>query len=376
MVSKKILVIFISIMLIFSTGCWDKVEIDERAFVLAIAVDTAKKSQDVSDSRIKVIYYMPIPSKLQSGAVDAFSVEESVGENMPMTLENLNMKFSRNIFLAETKILLIGESALKNEKILNQLMDYFEKEPDVGRDIKIGVVKGDTAALASIKPKFEKVFEGYMKGIFDNAGNKSSILSLPINEFLSSLRENKGSTIIPVGEVEGDKVAVKQLALIKDYKLLSYMDTKYLRPYSIITKTLKDGYISLPYKKANVEFKVTSCDRKIFLQSHKDKFEYKINVVIEGDIHNYYFNENIFDSKIIDEIKDKIKKKVKNELDKTTEYFQNDVGYDYLKIGEYTKKYHNKLYKPYKENWDEEFKKAKINYDVQVFIRRVGESRE
>ena len=255
MFSKRLLSVFMCLPLVFLTGCWDKIEIDDRAFVLAMVVNTAEKMKATSPGKaeagglITADFYMPIPSKLLStgGGVDAFSVEHSDGKNLPMAIENLNMKFSRQMFLGQTKIILVGEKALANDKFLKELMDFVEREPDMGREAKIAVLKGDPKKLLSLKPKFEKVFASYMMGIFNNSERISSYLSLSINDFLSMIRENKGSVVLPAAEIGEDKVSIKQLALIKDYKLFTYMDSKYLKPYSLITNTLKDGNILVPY---------------------------------------------------------------------------------------------------------------------------------
>jgi len=384
MFSKRLLSVFMCLLLVFLTGCWDKIEIDDRAFVLAMVVNTAEKMQATSPGKaeagglITADFYMPIPSKLLStgGGVDAYSVEHSDGKNLPMAVENLNMKFSRQMFFGQTKIILVGEKALSDAKFLKELMDFIEREPDMGREAKIAVLKGDPKKLLSLKPKFEKVFASYMAGIFNNSERISSYLSLSINDFLSMIRENKGSVVLPVAEIGEDKVSIKQLALIKDYKLLNYMDEKYLKPYSLITNTLKDGNILVPYNNDIISLKVASATRKISLTSSGDNLEYKVGIKIEGDIDNYISNEEIFQNKSISSIKDTVQKSIKDELDKTTSYFQNDIGYDYLGFNDYTKKHHNKLYKEYENSWNDEFQKANINYDVQVFIRRLGGSRK
>jgi 23S rRNA pseudoU1915 N3-methylase RlmH len=101
-----------------------------------------------------------------------------------------------------------------------------------------------------------------------------------------------------------------------------------------------------------------------------------MNVKIETDIDNYLLDEDISDVKTIKAISKKIENYIEDELNKTTEYFQTEVGVDYLKLGDFTKKHNNKLYEKLKKNWQEEFKKAKIDYKVQVFIRRIGGTRK
>lgn len=369
MAIKQFSIFLMISMLIFSTGCWDKIEIDDRAFVLGIVIDSQGPG---NPDKIRTIFYAPIPSKLAGGEVDAYTVVESQGDNMPTAIENLNMQFSRQLFFGQTKVLLIGESALKDGEILRKLMDFIERDPDMGREMLVAVVKGEAKALAHVKPKFEKVFASYMSGIFNNSARVSSILSLSINELLLKLRENKGSAVIPVAEVVGDQVKVRQLALIKDYKLVSYLDNQYLRPFSIFTDKLKDGQIEIPYMNNNVTLNITSSNRRLHLKSFGGNLEYNMQVRLECDVDNYVFQEDLFEKNRINDIKDKLSSKIKAGLNKTLDYFQNEAGYDYLGIGEYTKKFHYNVFKQYEANWEDEFKKVKINYDVQIFIRRIG----
>lgn len=391
MVLKRVLIFFMSGILIFTTGCWDKVEIDERAFVLAIAVDTPGKDKISNDSsqleyglgksigdenKIKAVFYIPIPSKLAGGSVDAFSVEESEGDNMTAAIENLNMKFNREMFFGQTKILLIGENCIKNPVILKKLMDFIEREPDMGREASIAIVKGSISQLANVKPKFENVFASYMNGIFQNSGKMFRNLHLSINDFFSVIRENKGNAVVPVVEVEGDKVRVQELALIKDFKFLKYVEAKYLRPFSIIRNELVDGEIIIPYRKDAVSIKIASSKTSIDLKPEGDNLKYKVSVRIEGDIDNFILNEDIFDDKSVKEITDLTKKEIGKELDKTINLFQNEVGIDYLKLGDYTKKHNYNSYKRFEKDWDKEFKKVKIDYDVHIFIRRFGGSKK
>jgi hypothetical protein len=201
-------------------------------------------------------------------------------------------------------------------------------------------------------------------------------MSLSINEFLSGLRESKGSITMPVAEVVGDKISVEDIALLRDYKLAGFLDKKYLLPFSIITNTLKDGDYNINYKNSDLSCKITSSGTRIRLVPNKDKLEYTIESRVEMDVNNYTIDEDIFKDKVITEIRDKFAINIKDELIKTVEYFQNDIGFDYFKLEQFTKKYHYGIFEKYKDNWNEEFKKAKFNFNVTVFIRRIGGTRK
>jgi Ger(x)C family germination protein len=384
---KRLQISLLIVTVIFSTGCWDKIEIDERAFVLAIAVDMAEgniKSESSSLSGeefsgkidkkdyIKSTFFMPIPSKLISGSVDAFATEESEGLNMQSAIQSLSMKFSRKMFFGQTTIILIGESLIKNEKAFREFVDFLEREPDMGREAKIAILEGKLADLKNIKPKFEKVFAAYAGGVFKNANKTSSALELPINEFLAELRGNNGKTVIPVVSVESGNLKMDKLALVNEFKFKNYLETKYMRPLNIITGNLTETTMVVPYSGNKLTFKTRGCDTKIQLVSDKDHLKYKITAKIEGDIDNYLFNMDMSDTTQLKNAQNKIRDFVENELKKTISHFQNDIGSDYLMLEEHTKKHNYSTYEKYKSYWDEEFKKASFVYDINIHIRRLG----
>ena len=53
------------ILLLFLTGCWDEVEIEERAFVSGVAVDLAEE-QSSSTTKIELTSQLIVPANLSS----------------------------------------------------------------------------------------------------------------------------------------------------------------------------------------------------------------------------------------------------------------------------------------------------------------------
>ena len=45
---KKLLAVVLIIIMIFTPGCWDKVEIEKRAFIYLLAVDKAESEETAS----------------------------------------------------------------------------------------------------------------------------------------------------------------------------------------------------------------------------------------------------------------------------------------------------------------------------------------
>ena len=176
---------------------------------------------------------------------------------------------------------------------------------------------------------------------------------------------------MPCIKITDGKAEVRDLALIKDYEFYQMVDQKYLRGYSIISNKLKKARKLVKYDDTIIPFFITGVNTTVHLED-KENLKYKVTVKVEGDIESFILDEEISEKGKIEEIKSNIAKSLTMELNEVMDYFQNSIGIDYLKIGEYTRKYHNRAYKKYEDNWDEAFKKAQFDFDVNVEIRRIG----
>lgn len=385
---KKLLAVVLIIIMIFTPGCWDKVEIEKRAFIYLLAVDKAESEETASvggvikpfyedeDKRIKTIIFVPIPSKISAGGEGkAFINMEETTSSIPEAIRDANLSENRQFFLGQTIMIALGEKLVSDKQLFKETLDYLEREPQINREAKIIVVKGNFDDIKNIEPDLDKLPSFYIRGILENADIRSSVFAADLNEVFSTIRNN-GDTVMPVIEVTGKKVKVNGIALIKGYKLLTMADIKYVRPYTFITNKFQQGRKFISYKNHIIPFNITSFNRKIWLTEDKsNKLKYKLYFRIEGDLDQYYFTDKISNDENIDEIKNIIEKSLSLELKEAMDYFQKEVGHDFLNIGDYTNKYHNKIYKKYKDNWDEAFKNAQFEYEVDVRIRRIGTNR-
>lgn len=388
--AKRILVFISAFIMLFASGCWDRIEIEQRAIIVSITVDLTDAAQDTGQRNskspfcdeqpkiLKVIFGMINPSKLQSGEY-AYLLRTVEGSNIPDAIERLGEETSRNPFFGQTRFLILSEKLVKNEKVFREVLDEFERRTQINETMQVAVIKGDIEKLAKVEPMLENTLAAYIVGILHNSRILSNTVSMSLYELLAMLRNNDGNGVIPVLEIKGSQsqdISANELALIKDYKFLEYLDTKYVKTYKILNNNFQSGRKLIEYKGTLMSYYIYSADKRIWLEEDGDRLKYKVRIELEGDIEEYEFNKNLFDSETLKDISEIINKTVKLELEETTNYFQQQIGHDYLKFGDYTRKYHNSVYKRYKDNWDEAFKNAEIEYQVTAYIRRIGTSKK
>lgn len=382
---KKIFIILLVFIMIFSSGCWDRVEIEDNAFIFGIALDINKEKTESEDiekgdikpfyesdkGEIRTIFTVPIPSKMKEAGEDAFESIEASGENIPSCMRVIERKINKIIYLGQTKMCVFTIDMLNNKQYFMDAVDFLERNPERNRNMKVAAVNGSIDDYIKVKHYLDNNLASYISGIFQVGSKECCIISEDLTELEGTLRSSKGNAVIPCIKITDGKAEVRDLALIKDYEFYQMVDQKYLRGYSIISNKLKKARKLVKYDDTIIPFYITGVNTTVHLED-KENLKYKVVVKIEGDIENFIFGEEISEKGKIEEIKSNIAKSFTMELREVMDYFQNSIGIDYLKIGEYTNKYHNKVYEKYEDNWDEAFKKAQFDFDVNVEIRRVG----
>ncbi|NJD04717.1 MAG: Ger(x)C family spore germination protein [Ruminiclostridium sp.] len=396
---KRLVILLPAFLLLFTSGCWDKTEISEKAFIFTLAVDSNEIQDDKAEDnnvrafyesqrkKITAIFSIPIPSKTASipssdgsggggtpGGGKAFINQKSEGENIPDIIKILGVRENRTLCLCYIKLFLLGENLLKDKEALLETLDYARRDPDFNKLAYVAVAKGKMEDIVNIEPKMEKMLASYVAGIFDMAKKTSSLVPVHFGVLASTILK-EGNAVLPCIEKADNEVKINNLALIKDYQLLAYMDGKYIRPYACINNKLEGGTKLIEYKGTMIPYEISSSKRRISLKEEGNLLKYTINVEMEGDIEEFYFTGQISEDDILKEIKSRLEESMKLELQETTNYFQEVIGCDYLGLGEYTYNYHNKIYKKYKENWDKAFSKADIAFDVTMNIKRIGISK-
>ncbi|WP_027309435.1 Ger(x)C family spore germination protein [Caloramator sp. ALD01] len=383
---KRLPLVFVLILSLIFQGCWDKVEIDERAFVGGIFVDAvgeegSKESKEVKpfyeedmDGTLKVIFTLANPGEVLKGGEKGYVTVEAEAETIPDAIRKIGIRLNRTPFFAHTKVVVLSDKVLKNEKIFKETIDFLERDPDINASVNIMMLEGDIEKLTKIKPKLDIYLVTYIQGVFRNASNLSYIVPVKLLDFISNL--NSGNkAIMPVITIKEDEVEIKNIALIKDNKLYKQVDEKYLRAFQFLNDKLKGGRKFVNYKGIDISYFIQDNYRDIYVEDDNGKLKFTIKAELEGYLENESFSKEDIDKKILDDIESILSKSFELEMMETIKYFQDDIEADYLGLEDYTRKNYYKVYKKYKDNWDEAFKEAEFRVEVKAFIRRIGSKR-
>jgi len=144
------------LMLPVLTGCWDRVETNDVAFVLASSVDLE------DDGRYRIAYILPLPGSMGGASGGgggtsggkSYYVDSEVGTTMREAVGKLQNRLSRKIFLSHRRTVLIGEKLAKRG--IGPIFDVVPRSPETRLTCFLIVTKGKAYEMFNTTPKFER----------------------------------------------------------------------------------------------------------------------------------------------------------------------------------------------------------------------------
>jgi Ger(x)C family germination protein len=361
------------------TGCWDKVEIDNRQIIMALGIDKDKKSNNSNDKYL-ISYSIPNVKSFSpnSGGVKPKFNEKTVGPNFFEANRNLTTKTDKTLYYAEAKAIIFGEDILKNKKLFKYMLDVIMRQNQFSKTAVYVSTKGKAEDIINSEPEKNPYVGPYISGLLSN--NMQNLKS-PDGSALRILIDLVGSgcTIMPV--VKFDKkdkdIVAGGCSIIKDYKLEGYLTPNEVKGLLFARGEVKEGEYTLKNKKEGMDFVYeiagASTDKKITFNNGKPEVSMKIKV--EGKLAQYYSTKltDPINKKGVSVMQNAVNRKIESNIKDTLSKLQNKYKVDVIGIGDYVSKHYPAKWEKIKSKWNDEFSKIKITVKVDSSIRRQGE---
>ena len=152
---KSFMYIGLIIIILITSGCWDRTEINDLAFVMGTALDLT----DDGDIRGSVQVAVPITGQgtpRGESAQGKFFVVSAVGKSSNEVILGLQRKLSRRLYYAHRSVVFIGEKLAKHG--IKDILDFFSRDPHSRLRTYIMVVKGgEGREILEVRYPFEVV---------------------------------------------------------------------------------------------------------------------------------------------------------------------------------------------------------------------------
>jgi spore germination protein KC len=383
-------------MALCTTGCWDRIEINERIFVLALAVDKFQPGRDAQDgegggqqeegiqepkdsprNRMVVSIVFPNVGLLKGeGAIvpeEAKFAMSTVAPSIFEAVRQFNTRINGNIFFAHVKAVLVGEELVKDEKLFLEVLDELERDHEIARNIDFVIVKGDAKEALYITPLVEPVIGTYIEQIFRQR-KTGRFHAKNLGKIITSIRET-GGALVPRMIVGENEFKIAGSCVIKDYKHRAWLGELETRAAQWMDNMAGEGVITVYMSGVAVPFELTGLKRRMRVWRN-DQGSLNLDIMLEGEGniagHILEVHRGVMDEGLVREMERAVERDMEAQCTVVMDKFQHEFGIDIWGIGDYIRKFRPEIWEDVKDNWKEAFPEMRINISADIEVRRIG----
>ncbi|WP_138419391.1 Ger(x)C family spore germination protein [Aquibacillus sediminis] len=370
--------------LLLLTGCWDSVEVEERAFIYGATVDLSDQ-QTEQNQQLILTDQVVVPSGIgtsttEGGQEQAYRNISITGENINHMNTQLSKKANRTLFAQHLEVLIFSEEVTKQPEVFENSLDVFTRGQEMRRGMKVAVANGKASALLDIKPEHIKLPSQYIETLLEN--QRSSEVAKPLRlDDLHKYLFLDFSFVIPYLSISDDKnIEHNGVAVFNGNErvVVGRLDGELTKGRNFLTGEAEFGTMMIPVddsksdSKSVVQFTEVNSDLQL-VNNDKNNLQFEIKMDVAGNITETSSKTNPFEN--LDTYSKALEKSIKQLTERTIEQAQNELQTDIFKLNVYLRGNHYKLWQSIKDDWDtgeNYFSKSDIDVKVNGTVEHSG----
>ncbi|UKS25106.1 Ger(x)C family spore germination protein [Paenibacillus sp. HWE-109] len=358
------------------TGCWDRTETNDIAFVLTSSVDLE------DDGRYRVSYMLPLPGSMGGASGGgggtsggkSYYIDSDTGVTLREANEKLQKRMSRRIFLSHRRTIVIGEQFAKAG--IAALFDTVPRSPESRMTSFLVVTKGKGYDLLNTEPKFERfpaeVIRELTKSRQSMATSTKDIgmtLSFNSDPVLSYFQPKEGQAakepsheiqMLGYGQFKGDRL----IGIYRNHEADGLLWLRNQVREHLITFALLPG--------KDISIQVTNGQTQIRPKLQGDQVIFQVIVDAIGTVREDESNQDLNKSETLHKVEQKFAEQVKKSIEASIQQMQK-AGTDSAQLGLIVwRNQPNAWRNNFEAKWEEMFKEAKFVITVNASIPETG----
>lgn len=376
--------ILLLMILVFVTGCWDKREINQLAFVQGLGID--KDKDNMIDLTIQVLK----PGLLAGGGGGGagggsvvgkpYTVFESSGVDFAKAYMNANAELSRTLFMQHNEIIFFGEKFAKSG--VYKTLDFMTRNPEFRRtEFVLVVTGGSLRELMNISGGLERYPYKEILGMIYNQRNTSSAYVCDLNEFIETLEIPTKNPIVGKLEIvkkDGKPIGARLAgaSIFKKDKLVGFLDEQQTKGIMYMMNKTKKSTLTLDKglkgEKAHISFTITKSHADIIPHIKDGDVSFDVNINVEGNMIEQEVTYDLTEPKMLEKLQQLINEKIKETIYSALYAIQKKYKVDTVGFGNIIYQRNPKEWKKLEKDWDKIYSDVKVHVSVKSIIRRTG----
>lgn len=370
---------FLILLLPLLSGCYNYRELNELGITTAVSIDYKDDAFYVIAEVINPIKQQDASSSNNSPFVNYNSSSSSLQD----AFRKVVLESPRQLYAAQLEIIVLSEEVVNNH--LEEVLEYFTRDPEARTEIKIIVAKTEDSTKAITLQTLLTSLSS--SNIINSLDLQSKVLGMAypvtLNELLNMYIDPYLEVVLPsmtlYGNYEiGDEkenittsspkaiVKIDGSTITKDNKILGYLDLEESKILNLINGKLKETIIKMNYYDGYIIFEPNriKVSRELDIKNNI----IKINISGYSKTKEIQSNINLKDPKEVKKLNKALNMELEKKITDTFNSIREKYGTDVFGFQEL---YYRTNYKYFKENctnWYEDIY-PKIKLEVKANVR-------
>lgn len=370
---------FLILLLPLLSGCYNYRELNELGITTAVSIDYKDNNFYVIAEVINPIKHQDASSSNNSPFVNYNSSSSSLQD----AFRKVVLESPRQLYAAQLEIIVLSEEVVNNH--LEEVLEYFARDPESRTEIKIIVAKTEDSTKAITLQTLLTSLSS--SNIIKSLDLQSKVLGMSypvtLNELLNMYIDPYLEVVLPsmtlYGNYEiGDEkenittsspkaiVKIDGSTITKDNKILGYLDLEESKILNLINGKLKETIIKMNYYDGYIIFEPNriKVSRELDIKNNI----IKINISGYSKTKEIQSNINVKDPKEVEKLNKALNMELEKKITDTFNSIREKYGTDVFGFQEL---YYRTNYKYFKENctnWYEDIY-PKIKLEVKANVR-------
>jgi len=392
------------------SGCWDRVEIDQRGFVVGVGIDEVSKKESASGEaaggsdrkseqaqsasvntqnnkrpKYRATYQIVTPGGMKAttnGQTAAAYFHMTVEGTTLSTMEaNLAQRMSRAPFFEHLKLLVISESVARRPGELAETIDFFLRDNQMRRSTRVMVTPDKAADILDTQTPGERLPSAYLELVSNNVMNSSRILpQTRIGDVQEYLLKNKsfGLQMVSNGNRAYSTIGGTAVFSARSNRLVGFLDGRETAGLNFLRNTIKGGHIEFPYgdEGGHGVFIVQRMTRRIRVTFDKGGLPtFNIHIEVQGALNEAARIPDTLSQDTLTRMGQDAGKAIQQLTEGAIDKLQKQYRSDVIDLDEYLARKHPRWWNKHRANWeqgDNLFSQAPIRVRVAAYVHRTG----
>lgn len=351
-------------MVLFMTGCWDKVEINDTAYIVGMGVD-------LEDDEYVISYVYPnLPVYTGQSEGSPLFIRTVSDETMAGAAKKLAAQMNKTMNFEHMEALVISTGVLSDSQKLQQLMDYLGRSSEYPRRIPVLTAVNAQETLQP-DPAGSEAVGMYIHGIYANNQSVVQNYKLILQTMLTAIEKQEG-LLIPVLYAKEGVYGISN-ALVYKEEPLGVLHMEELEALSWLKNAaegmnyameLDGGHVSLEIDRASCEY--------MYSENH-GILEIKAMIKAETQVREYAAaGAGILEGDILDNLEQQAAYQIAEEAEAIVDRMQKEYKVDVISLLDPLKFQDRALYLKEIQQWESLYPQMHFHAEAEVIIEKIG----